>query len=313
MKRLSIFDIKTEEQYIKHKDNIDINDVNPAGENALITNDIEKVKWLLKYGIQVNNVTSNALHVFYLHENEPEIQNLLLEAGASLSIDIGLCPAAYIKDKEVLKLAISKGLNINYRDMSGNNSLYGNTRENCEILIEAGINVNNINDDGENIFFNISDETVDLFLGKIDINHRDHNGGNPAFFSNDPVALRKMIAAGLELNVIDNNGNNCLFRLSKPEIIEIMIKNGTNINHINNDGVNALGTCTNENEIQLAEVLLHNGIDVSIYSEKYLQEHFCEYTKKRIMEFRKIKEEKCLLEKALVAGNKGENSLKKRI
>lgn len=313
MKRLSIFDIKTEEQYIKHKDNIDINEVNPAGENALITNDIEKVKWLLKHGIQVNNVTSNALHVFYLHENEPEIQNLLLEAGASLSIDIGLCPAAYIKDKEVLKLAISKGLNINYRDISGDNSLYGNTRENCEILIEAGIDINNINDNEENIFFNISDETVDLFLGKVNINHRDRNGGNPAFFSNDPVALRKMIAAGLDLNIIHQGGNNCLFCVSKPEIMEIMIKNGANINHINNDGINALGTCTDENEIELAEVLLYNGIDVSIYSEEDLQKNFCEYTKKRIVEFRKVKEEKSILEKSLIAGNKEKECLKKRI
>lgn len=313
MKSLSIFDIKTEDQYIKNKDSVDINAINPAGENALITNDIEKVKWLLKHGVQVNDVKSNALHVFYLHENEPEIQKILLEAGASLPIDIGLCPAAFIKDKEVLKLAISKGLNINYRDMSGNNSLYGNTRENCEVLIEAGIDINNINNDGENIFFNISGEKVDLFLGKVDINHRDHNGGNPAFFSNDPVALRKMIAAGLDLNVIDNNGNNCLFSLSRSEIMEIMIKNGAHINHINNDGINALGRCTDESEIELAEVLLHNGIDTSIYSDKYLQENFCEYTKKRIMEFRKIKEEKSILEKIVIGDREEINLIKKRI
>jgi len=50
----SIFEIETEEEYLKYKDKIDINEKDDTSENALYEAPYKKAKWLIAHGIDIN-------------------------------------------------------------------------------------------------------------------------------------------------------------------------------------------------------------------------------------------------------------------
>ena len=122
MGKISIFDIETEEEYLKNKDIIDINEINEYDHNALISSDLEKIKWLIKYEIDLNYPKS--FPVIFEHEENPEIQRYLVESGADIHNSDHYGLISFVKDLELIKILLEKGININQKDYEGNNYLF---------------------------------------------------------------------------------------------------------------------------------------------------------------------------------------------
>ena len=61
---ISIFNIKTEEEYLKNKEYIDINELDNSERDALTValknSDIDKAKWLIKNGLNINNTNGES-------------------------------------------------------------------------------------------------------------------------------------------------------------------------------------------------------------------------------------------------------------
>lgn len=311
MEKISIFNISSEDEYLKNKDFVDVNETNEYGSNALITDDLEKIKWLIKQGININN--QPAFPAVFEHEDNPEIQKYLIENGADINTGDNYGLITFVKDINIIKLLIDKDIDINRKDYEGNNYLYGANMEKTEVLIKAGIDIHNVNNNGDTILFNITNETVDLFLNKVNINHCNNYGRNAAFYSNDNNALKKLIEAGLDMNKPDNDGRYCFFFCSYPDILKTMLYHCDDINKKDNDGNNVLFYYGEHTDKELVDILLINGVDTKIYSDKQLEEHFDDVIRDKILLHRKIQEEKEKIKEVIVPDLLINTKMKKRI
>lgn len=123
----SIFDIKTEEEYLASKNEIDINEVSQDhndgfvyGYNALWYADEDKSRWLIKYGIDINHRNCAGENVLFANNTVAKVK-ILLEAGINvLELDYeGDNPLYNFRNKEVAvaRLLIEAGMSIEpYKD-----------------------------------------------------------------------------------------------------------------------------------------------------------------------------------------------------
>lgn len=67
--KISIFNIKTESEFLENRSHLDINEINENGETVLFESDFEKISWLLKYNVNINHQNPynvcNALYTEY--------------------------------------------------------------------------------------------------------------------------------------------------------------------------------------------------------------------------------------------------------
>ncbi|PQK99983.1 hypothetical protein CG435_12985 [Pantoea ananatis] len=123
----SIFDVKTESDYLASKDTVDINEVSQDqsdgfvyGYNALWYADEKKSKWLIKHGIDVNHRNCAGENVLFAN-NTVEKVKLLLKAGVNVKeLDYeGNNPLYSFRNREVAvaRLLIEAGMSIEpYKD-----------------------------------------------------------------------------------------------------------------------------------------------------------------------------------------------------
>lgn len=116
---MDIFDIKTEEDYLKNKDLIDINFKNNCGENALFDFgcQIEKIQWLIKYGIDVTNKNEVNKNCLCFHGWNFEKFKILVDAGADIhNIDaIGRNILFYVTSAKILDYLLKNNVNFNVK------------------------------------------------------------------------------------------------------------------------------------------------------------------------------------------------------
>ncbi|AJJ20939.1 ankyrin repeat domain-containing protein [Yersinia intermedia] len=80
-----IFECETEEDFIKSK--CDINKVDQWGRNALFHSDLEKSKWLVKYGININLLDADSISILMnIPSNHIDKAQFLIDIGIDLKI-----------------------------------------------------------------------------------------------------------------------------------------------------------------------------------------------------------------------------------
>lgn len=167
MKR-SIFDIKTEDEYVKYKNKVDINEVDDAGQNALFYSDyginFGKSEWLIKHGIDIHMLNKyNQNSLFYSNYDKAR---LLISNGININqIDSSgespLFRAVASSDENISQLLIENQADINIVNRCGENALFYSSFKASSILIENGININQLDNRGNNALVNIDDNQLD--------------------------------------------------------------------------------------------------------------------------------------------------------
>jgi len=167
MKR-SIFDIKTEEEYVKYKNKVDINEVDNAGQSALFYFDyginFDKSEWLIKHGIDIHMLNKyNQNSLFYSNYDKAR---LLISNGININqIDSSgespLFRAVASSDEKISQLLIENQADINIVNRCGENALFYSSFKASSILIANGININQLDNRGNNALVNIDDNQLD--------------------------------------------------------------------------------------------------------------------------------------------------------
>lgn len=270
---ISIFNIKTEEEYLKNKEYVDINELDNSERDALTValknSDIDKAKWLIKNGLNMNNTNGES----FIHaEDYPEIQILMIKNGLNVnSVFIGNSLASSAQDINVIKVMINHGLKCDFLNVYGESLLVG--RDNVEIinlLIKNGANVNNRNNDSETALFRANETLAkELIKHGIDVNILDNVGRPACFFAPEQKILEMLKNAGADLTIEDNNGDNIVFYSNYTMSVKYLIEQGIDINHINKEGYNALITLDlhDEKEKPFLDQLILHGINYETYGK----------------------------------------------
>lgn len=196
--RKSIFRIQKEEDYLKYKDEIDINEIDDAlSGNALHEASYKKSKWLI-----ANSIDMNQKDVF----------------GHS---------ALFKSDYRKTLLLIKNGADINLLDENGNNALfYAEEPKKIKLLLENNINVNQVNKDGDNaLFYNsINVRSVEYLIeAGIDINHKNNEGSNVLFYANEHTS-QVLVKNGIDVNNVNEDGENVLFYANYAKTLYLIDK-----------------------------------------------------------------------------------------
>lgn len=182
----SIFDIDDENEYLLLKDNIDINEVDDLGNNALCKSSLSKSEWLIKHGININN------------------QNKI---GRS---------AIFFRSFSQYPLYIANGANINLRDFNGRNIL--ETTDNNKKIKEI-FNAGFVLYEGEDLSYLGFKQTRALItllpldkIKKIKLNYnlKNTNKQTLLFDIYDVDKVNFLINQGIDINAKDKQGNNAL-------------------------------------------------------------------------------------------------------
>lgn len=183
--RKSIFKIQKEEDYLKYKDEVDINEIDDVlSGNVLHEASYNKSKWLIANGIDMNQKDA------FGH------------------------PALFKSDYRKTLLLIKNGADINLLDENGNNALfYAEEPKKIKLLLENNINVNQVNKEGDNaLFYNsINVRSVEYLIeAGIDINHKNNEGCNVLFYATEHTSPI-LVKGGIDVNNINKDGENVLF------------------------------------------------------------------------------------------------------
>lgn len=284
---ISIFDIKTHEDYLKNKESINLNTLY-RGDNALgvalSQKDYERAEWLIDEGIDLSGDISVET---FIHPNiTPEIQLLMIEKGVGFDVNektlIGNLPLHYSKSKEVIELFIKKGIPLNMLNDFGENALFQN--DDPELLtyfIEGGCDINKRNNDGRTPIFCREENITKLLIEKgarIDI--KDNSGCGVITNVKSREIFDLLFTAGAPIDFISNTGMNILMLNYDYNIdMDYCLSHGVDINHKNNEGINLLGILTNnEDDIKFGIYLIEEkNIDYHSIDKNDLPEKLQEY------------------------------------
>ncbi|MBK0127073.1 ankyrin repeat domain-containing protein [Pantoea sp. S61] len=185
----SIFNIRTEDEYLFYKNEIDINELDDTGSNALFYSDYGKdygkTEWLLKNGINFNVVNKAK-------------QNAL-----------------FFCNYEKAKLLIEHGIEVNQVDVNGESPLFravaSSNTDTCQLLIDSKADIHKINNQGENVVFYASLKALRLLLNLgININQIDQNGNNALISLDtgmyDCLKIAKcLVGAGINFEIFERD------------------------------------------------------------------------------------------------------------
>lgn len=262
----NIFEIETEEEYLKYKNIVDINEINKDNETALFevsASGYTRSQWLIKHGINIhhaNNYGRNALF-----DSRGSIAQSIIEAGIDINHrdnkgQTALFHARYKTAKELIK----RNCDVNVIDNMGRNALfYTGDLQKTTLLLEHNINKNQIDNSGMNaLFFCDCDRAKLLIKSGIDVNvvEKEYQGNvlfRPHFFE-DPELIDMLLDEGINIHQISTQNKTLLFYASNP-YVEKFIKAGVDVNQIDVYGYNALFYAP----LDESKVLLEYGIDVN--------------------------------------------------
>lgn len=221
MKR--IFDIKSKEEYLFLKNNVDLyekfnNNTNfDALSIALSRKEYDKIEWLSEV-MYLGQENENRATYMNITSNNPDLQKKLIKNGLSLSPNDkmqSLC--YYAADLDILKQCISEGNNIvgeaygRYTD-----ALYENNNIECKSFL--------------------------IKEYKLDINNNKYT--SPIFFDSKNIKeLKQYEELGADLKNIAHDGDTLIHRTFNPDIIKFLVsERGLDINTKNNKGETSIHT-----------------------------------------------------------------------
>jgi len=184
----SIFRIQTEKEYLKYKDEVDINEIDDElSGNALHGASYSKSKWLIAHGIDMNH--KDCFGHTVLFKSDYRKTSLLIKNGADLNLldENGNNALFYAEEPKKIKLLIDNNINLNQINKDGDNALFYNSINvrSVEYLVEAGIDINHKNNDGCNVLFYATEHTSPILVKNgIDVNNINNDGENVLFYAN---------------------------------------------------------------------------------------------------------------------------------
>jgi len=248
--------LETLELLLQHGANINTRDQDGRTPLALATMEgkTEVVRLLIRNGADVNTVNVRG-NTPLIHSRSTEISQLLLEAGATATIEhlsnhasVGNALHYAVRKKifEVVELLLQHGANINARDQDGRTPLalaaiLGKT-EVVRLLIRNGADVNTVN----------------------------VRGNTPLIHSRSTEISRLLLEAGATATIehLSNhaelgNALHVAVRRGTLEIIELLLQHGANINARDQDGRTPLALATILGKTEVVRLLIRNEADVN--------------------------------------------------
>ncbi len=177
-------------------------------------------------------------------------------------------------NKEIIKILISNGANVNTEDHRGETPLYWGLRlgnkELAERLISNGANINIEDNSGKTPLYWVIEggnkEVVELLILKgAKLNVKDGHGKTPlhwAFEKGHKDICKLLILKGANVNIKDNDGRAPLHWAAYngyKEIVEILISKGADVNAGDNSGNTPLNRAYEKNHQNVADLLISKG------------------------------------------------------
>jgi ankyrin repeat protein len=248
-----------------------------ALHEAAIGNHKDIVELLIKNGADVNAEDKSGMTPLYYastfgedckrkNTNDWDIARSLVSNGAGLNMkpgsnDTPLHSAALYAPKEIVRLFLDKGADVNVRlssgwpdrPNSGPTPLYNACMradkdiEILELLIDGGADLN----------------------AKCYSDHAD--GWTPLYFTcldGNMKAVELLIAKGAKTNVLSESGNAPIHVVTNPEIAKVLIDNGANIYFKNKEGFVPLYNAVKGGHVDVATLLIDKGAYVSVTNKQ---------------------------------------------
>lgn len=295
----SIFDIVFHRQYLKYKSEVDINELDDNGDNALIAalirDDYDTARFLLEEGIDIlpinkysafknyksiNKDFISSYEYLIMTKNHPEVQKLLIKRGLSIIPDSkatkkNLCLTYQASDLEVLKILVENNNPLcspesgkeKYQTTALNN--IPSNYEMWEYLVkEKNIPINNYPSQNENTilfkYYNIEDIKKLVELG-IDLNRKTYSG-IPFLFISSSSNLNYLIDNGIDVMAINENDENIFFFTDSTGIDILMERKiALNINHVNKEGNTPFMIAVREGKLNEIKSFLKYGVDINTH------------------------------------------------
>lgn len=260
---LSIFKIESEEEYLANKDTIDINELKPDGKNALFFSPLLKCLWMVKHGINVNQVDDLGRNViFYSQYIE------LKEFGLDINhLDNDGHSAFYKASRSKIKALVKAGFDfekhsdLSYLDYDQTKDLI--THLPVEIIDKLTFNTTATNKLRNNPLFGInqlSNKSVEILINKgFSVHHLNKEKRNPLFMA-DVDKTKILIEKGAKPDFIDKYNKNMLFYIKDIELLKFFLSQNFSNKNICSErtGKNALFGASYEKTL----LLLENGFSV---------------------------------------------------
>ncbi|KAJ3641462.1 hypothetical protein Zmor_027969 [Zophobas morio] len=273
------------------RDNEDNNALHHASK--LWEDNRDLLKLLIKKSIHIDaqNKYGETVLQFACLKGDQEIVEMALEHNASVNIsNEGLSNALHYasrswwNNRDVIKLLIKKGIDVNAQNENGTTALQlacGNgDLEITKMLFEFGACINIVdkqNHTALNYASNLSTDNrniIKLLIKKgINVNAESKNGITALQFTclNGVYENTKMLLDfGASVNIVDKSNNNNLLhfatasRLSTGGIIRLLIKKGIDLNAKNKNGITALQLACERGVYANAKLLLDCGASINI-------------------------------------------------
>ncbi len=208
--------------------------VDRGGRSALYYcvwhNQKEAVGHLLDAGADVQCQIGSSIWYYPIHNNKPDMINLLVQKGVSLDIMDDF-------DESVVKYAFYAGHVRVFQALADNGVDFTKTNEAGDTMLHTlGYGMSRGNKD-----------IISFFIRQgIDINQQNVYGKTPLITGATTSSLehlQALIDCGANINAQDKNGNTALMNAileDKHEVVELLIQNGADMNVRNSAGKNAL-------------------------------------------------------------------------
>jgi ankyrin repeat protein len=264
-------------------------------KSAITNNDIDKVRYLIDQGQDVNQkitqfLIPKTLLTIAILEKNPDLVKLLIEKGANVneSDELNQTPlfvAVNTEQIEIVKLLIENGADVNHKDNNGETPLFAAIKkeysnEMVNMLIMNGANVNETNDCGDTPLYvkasnDDSDSNILILMSLIDngaiVNKTNKKGRTPLFSAVEKGNIGMtifLINKGADVNKRDNNGLTPLFLAIHEDnnyftIVNILIKYGANVNQEDKYGTTPLLLAVLKGYLSLANLLIEKGANVN--------------------------------------------------
>ncbi len=300
--------LKRDQNNIKrllNKKGFDINNTEYGSilENALLSRNIELAKLVLENGINPNVYKNSPPILITITNEDLESLKLLIDYKVELNTIINdqniLFYARSRTSKDILKLLIDNGADVNYIDKSGQSLLlfflFGSDYdlEMIKYLISKNINLNHFTGDKTYLFLTIMYcekdkkyyELLELLLeNKADPNlgHNDNYCLSLAIDRKDMDIVKMLLKYGANPNINIEEKSYLYKAIEKGnlELAEVLLENKADPNYLTKKNYSALMLAVEKGYIGLVEKLLYFGADKNLKDIKGLTAYDIALSKK---------------------------------